>query len=61
MKLKIIFINSERPLYVNKDDDIERINALIGGIYRRQDNWIRIDDFYINLDNIAYIEIMEDN
>ena len=61
MKLKMVFINSERPLYVNKDDDVKRINASIGGIYKRNDNWMEIDGFYINLDNVAYIEIMEDN
>lgn len=61
MKLKIVFIDCKDVIYINNHEDIERINALIGGIYRRQDNWIRIEGFYINLDNIAYMEIMEDN
>jgi hypothetical protein len=56
----IVFVNDNRPLYVNKDIDIKRINESIGGIYKRNDNWMIIDGFYINLDNVAYIRT-EDN
>ena len=57
MKLKIVFIDGVSLIHVINYDDVEEVKESI----ERKEKWIKIDGFYINLDNVAYIGIMEDD
>jgi len=56
MKLKIVFIDGVSLIHVINYDDVEEVKESI----ERKEKWIKIDGFYINLDNVAYIKT-EDN
>ena len=60
MELKISFVNGNNSIRVINHEDIERIKESVNGTYVRKNKWIEIDGFYINLDNVVYIDIEDD-
>lgn len=57
MKLKIVFVDgNNNVIRVANYDDVENLKESI----ERKEKWIKIDGFFINLDNVAYIKTEED-
>lgn len=57
MELKIAFADgNHNVIRVANYDDVENVKKSI----ERKKKWIKIDGFFINLDNVAYIKMEDD-